>query len=280
MRARRRLTMQLTPLLDLLLIVIFAQFMDVREREATTVDKARRAVEEQYETQAELDELRTTHQQAVDALNRAAADISRLKSQNELLSQRNESLSEQNQQLQSDIERAVAQQRLLGELVSELFRLPESVIADVLTPEGADAPAASPSQRQMLEARFRELSLQSAGRMIRHLLSIEEMRKRCDLWELHIDETGWFTLHAGKAERGFRASSPEEFSDRLYAIYKSLPEPKSLVVIMLSYGDARADVREAAIQGLPRVTERMRQDSGGFIRFEYAVLGYQPPPEG
>jgi hypothetical protein len=262
--------MQLTPLLDMLLIVIFMQFIDVREREATTVGEARRAIQRSEQAEAELADLQTTYEQAVDALQQATALMNQLKF-------RNESLTDQTEQLQFDVERALAQQRLLGELVVQLFDVPQSVVADVLTPEGAARPAASAEQQEFLEARMHELSLQNAGRMIRHLLSYEEMRKRCDLWELHIDETGWFTLRAGKEQRGFRATTPQEFSDRLYAAYKSLPGSKSLVVILLSYGDARADVREAAIQGLPRVTERMRQDTGGFVRFEYAVLGFQPP---
>ena len=253
MRVRRRLTMQLTPLLDLLLIVIFAQFMDVREREATTIDEAQLAVERSVQAETDLAELQSTHQRAVDALEQAASIVTRLRTEKK-------ELSNQQQQLQSELDRSVAQQRVLGELVTELFNLPDSVIAEVLTPEGATNPAASAEQREFLEARFRELSLQNAGRMIRHLLSFEEMRKRCDLWELHIDNTGWFTLRAGSEERGFRATSPREFSDQFYSSYKSLPESKSLVVIMLSYGDARADVREAAIQGLPRVTDRMRED--------------------
>ncbi|MCA9076916.1 MAG: hypothetical protein KDA93_17960 [Planctomycetaceae bacterium] len=272
MKARRRLTMQLTPLLDLLLIVIFAQFMDVQEREATTVDEAKLAVEKRYQAEAELADLHTSHEQAVGALEEAATMVSELRTENR-------QLTEQSSQLQTEVERAVAQQRLLGELVSQLFNVPDETIAEVLTPSGANQPAASAKQRAFLEEQFRELSMQKAGRMIRHLLSYDEMRKRCDLWELHIDETGWFNLKVGKQERGFRADTPDEFSNRLYAIYKSLPEPKQLVVIMLSYGDARADVREAAIQGLPHVTERMRQDAGGTFRFEYAVLGFQPPPD-
>ncbi|MGD9855251.1 MAG: hypothetical protein AB7U20_09910 [Planctomycetaceae bacterium] len=272
MKVRRRLTMQLTPLLDLLLIVIFAQFMDVQEREATTVDEARHAVEQRLLAEIELAELQSTHQQAVDALTHAATAADRLKAQNQ-------SLTEETARMREDVDRAVAQQRLLGELVSELFDLPDSVIADVLTPDEARNPAASTEQRALLEARFRELSLQNAGRMIRHLLSYEEMRKRCDLWELHIDETGWFTLRVGKEDRGFRASAPEEFSDKLYAEYKSLPQPKSLVVIMLSYGDTRGEIRDAAERGLPIVTERMRRNSAGFIRFEYAILGFQAAPQ-
>ncbi len=273
MRVRRRLTMQLTPLLDLLLIVIFAQFMDVQEREATTVDAAHEAVEQRHRAEYELGELQLRHLQTLEALNQTSARVSRLQSENGALAGRA-------RQLQADVQRALAQQRLFGELVTELFGLPESVVSQVLTPAGAASPAASAEQREFLNARFRELSLQNAGRMIRHLLSYEEMRKRCDLWELHIDETGWFSLRAGKEKRGFRATTPEEFSDKLYSVYKSLPQPKSLVVIMLSYGDTRGEIRDAAERGLPVVSERMRRNTAGFIRFEYAILGYQPAPEG
>ena len=127
MKGRRRLTMQLTPLLDLLLIVIFAQFMDVREREATTVDEAKQAVELRFQAEAELADLQSTHERAVDALNQAAQLVAQLRSQNQELEQNSD-------QLQSEVERAVAQQRLLGELVSQLFHIPGDTIAEVLLP--------------------------------------------------------------------------------------------------------------------------------------------------
>lgn len=268
---RRRLHMQLTPLLDLLLIVIFAQYMDVAEREATTVGEANLAIVQRDEMAGQLSKLQQSYQQTTDRLAQLTAIAAQLQSQNS-------DLSQQAEQTKEDLERAIAQQQLFGDLVSELFDVPQETVAQALTPPGADSPA-SQEQRQMLETRFRELSMQNAGRMIRHLLSFDEMRKRTDLWELHIDANGWTTLRVGKETQGFRARTPEEFADKLYAAYKSLPQPKSLVVIMLSWGDARADVRDAAIRALPVVTERMRQNAGGFIRFEYAVLGFQPAPE-
>lgn len=271
MKHRRRLHMQLTPLLDLLLIVIFAQYLDVAEREATTVDEARQAIEQRDTIAGQLSRLQVDHQQARDRLAQLQALASQLQSQNAELSQQAEQTAE-------DLQRAIAQQQLFGDLVSELFDVPQETVNAALTPPGADAPA-SREQVELLEQRFRELSLQNAGRMIRHLLSFEEMRKRTDLWELHIDQTGWISLHAAGRIEGFRARTSEEFSEKLYAIYKSLPQPKSLVVIMVSWGDARADVREACLRALPGVTERMQLNSGGYIRFEYAILGFQPAPE-
>ncbi len=173
--------------------------------------------------------------------------------------------------MQDDLDRALAQQRVLGELTSQLFAVPPELVSQALTPANVD-----PRQQEKLQQRFRELSLEKSSRMIRHLLSYDELRKRIDLWELHIDGSGWVTFKAGDVERGFRAADTQEFETRLYEIYKSLPQSKSLVVILLSYGDARADQREAAIEALPRVTERMREDSIGRARFEYAILGFQP----
>src|SRR5690606_36274726 len=271
MKHRRRLHMQLTPLLDLLLIVIFAQYLDVAEREATTVDEARQAIEQRDTIAGQLSRLQVDHQQARDRLAQLQALASQLQSQNAELSQQAEQTAE-------DLQRAIAQQQLFGDLVSELFDVPQETVNAALTPPGADAPA-SREQVELLEQRFRELSLQNAGRMIRYLLSFEEMRKRTDLWELHIDQTGWISLHAAGRTEGVRARTSEEFSEKLDAIYKSLPQPERLVVIMVSWGDARADVREACLRALPGVTERMQLNSGGFIRFEYAILGFQPAPE-
>jgi hypothetical protein len=271
MKHRRRLHMQLTPLLDLLLIVIFAQYLDVAEREVTTIDEARQALQQRDMLAGELSRLQVDHQQARDRLAQLQALAAQLQEQNAELSQ-------QAAQTTEDLQRAIAQQQLFGDLVSELFDVPQETLDAALTPPGASAPA-DPAQVELLEQRFRELSLQNAGRMIRHLLSFEEMRKRTDLWQVHIDDTGWITVHAADQTEGFRARTSEEFSERLYAVYKSLPQPKSLVVIMLSWGDARADVREASLRALPVVTERMRVNAGGFIRFEYAILGFQPPPE-
>ncbi len=264
MMFRRRLTLQLTPLLDLLLIVIFAQYMDVQEREAQTLGESARLSTEYSRAASELDDAQQERQQAEQQLLETRQQLVLAEAQAT-------HLQTQTNQLQADLDRAIAQQRLLGELTSQLFEVPPELVSQAMTPAGVN-----PQQQQQLQQRFRELSLERSSRMIRHLLSYDELRKRIDLWELHIDATGWVTFRAGEIERGFRADVPDQFAAQLYNLYKSLPQPKSLVVILLSYGDARADVREAAVQALPRVTERMREDSIGRARFEYAVLGYQP----
>jgi hypothetical protein len=62
----------------------------------------------------------------------------------------------------------------------------------------------------------------------------------------------------------------------MFERYRTLPQPKSLVIVVLSYGNVRAAAYEAALTGLPTVIEKMQADAAGRTRFEYAVLGYDP----
>jgi hypothetical protein len=53
-----------------------------------------------------------------------------------------------------------------------------------------------------------------------------------------------------------------------------LPDPKSLVVVLLTYDrGTRLIVTEALAQTMPRITRRLAEDSREAVRFEYADLG-------
>lgn len=247
----RRMTLQLTSLLDLLLIVIFAQYMDVRDQ--TTAVQARAAEREQRLGQVEesLASLRAVYDEARTALRRER---------------------EENEQLSETARRLREQQQQIGELVTEMFRVPPEVVEQALRPAGT----LSPDEAEQLRQQFRELGQMRGGELVDHLLTYSELRKRADVWEIHAGENGVFRLDTGERIAEFRAETPEQFASRLFEQYKTLPQPKGLVVMMLSWGDARALWREAALQGLPVAAMRMRDDAAGRTRFEYAVLGYRP----
>ncbi|HAW28849.1 MAG TPA: hypothetical protein DCY03_12135, partial [Planctomycetaceae bacterium] len=81
--------------------------------------------------------------------------------------------------------------------------------------------------------------------MVKHFLTYDELTKRSDIWELYLTENGVFRLKIGAKSTDFRADTSQDFVDRFYAVYKTVPQPKSLVIILFSYGDARASVRFA-----------------------------------
>jgi hypothetical protein len=174
------------------------------------------------------------------------------------------------------LERISRERDLIAEMLVEVLKVPKEDVAEVLDPKRRSDGPRSDAQIAELRRRFQELAESNAADVVRHVLTYEELRKRCDIWEIHVTEQGLIEFHAGKHRFEFRAETAEDFERQLYAFYKSLPQPKGLVIILFSYGDAKAVWREAVLAGLPRVTERMRADTNGRSRFEYAVIGYQP----
>jgi len=262
----RKVTVHLTPLLDMMLIVFFAQYLEAQQRTNSVVEAATAADQGRDDLEVALANLQTSQQTLTDALAQSQAELDRLRSD----------AGEQQSQLdaaQDNLEQALARQRVLGELVTQLFQIPEEQINAILDPARQPPISESPEELQRLRDRFRDMAQQDAGPMIRHLLSYEEIRKRCDLWELHIDELGVATFDTGGASFRFRIV-PEEFEQKLFDYYKSLPQSKGLVIILLTYdrGSQRIVTRPVQ-QALPELVARMREDSSGRARFEYADLG-------
>ncbi len=265
MKPYRRLSMQLTPLFDLMLIVIFAQYLAVQDRETVAQQTTAQQIRD---LQASLDALQLSRQTAEHQWREADRQVQRER--------------EELKASQSSLDRTLDQQRLLGELVVELFQIPPEDVARIL--DRSEIPAAStPADKERIKQRFRELSSQRAGRMIQHLLSYEEIRKRCDVWELHVDAQGVATLTADQQSTKLRIPvkengdvAVEQLVSELVVWYRALPQPKSLVVILLTYDRAsRIYVTEAVRLALPAVVSRMQADSAGRTRFEYADLGFR-----
>ncbi|EDL56574.1 hypothetical protein [Gimesia maris] len=284
MISRRRLTFQLTPLLDLLLIVIFAQFMDTQETTARIEQRSQQQVtqaeqtakalrEEQRIAQNEIAELKRSKQQAVIDAVQAEQNAIKMQDQARVSQQLAE---KQSRELNEQLEQTREQRDLVGEMVQQLFQLPDALLDPLLKAKPDPDSEQTKAEIERIKKQLQELAGGKAIDVVKHFLTYDELTKRSDIWELYLTENGVFRLKIGDQSTEFRADSPQEFVDRFYAVYKTVPQPKSLVIILFSYGDARASVRFAATQGLPLVAERMRTDSSGRTRYEYAVMGFAP----
>ena len=257
----KRMTFQLTPLLDLLLIVIFAQFMEMREttnREVTAAENSTQVMKTEHaENKAELESAKKKSQEL-------DLEVERLKDELEL----------QRLQMTESLNRAIKQRDVVGQLVSELFQVPEEYVEKALSPRSPLEQTRSKKEIEKLLEQFREHSKKSGDDVVKHLLTYQEMTKRCDIWEVYVAENSTIQFVTTDETFEFRARSSDAFSERLFQYFKSLEQPKSLVIILFSYGDAQGVVRQAAMDGMPLATDRMRSDSNGRTRFEYANLGY------
>lgn len=248
----RKLSLQLTPLLDLLLIVIFAQYMEVQ---TVARQETERATAEREAAQTDL-----------ESVQKQLADLQ-------------QQLSEWDQK-RRETERADYDNReQLGQLFGELFRIPQATIQKIANRRSSDEAVLSPTEIAALKAEFKALSTARADQVVDHLLTFTEMKKRFDVWELYIQQDNSLIITANGNRKRLQPDdieSPELFSDEFFKLYKSFPQTKSVVLILVSYGDAQLKYRWAVTKGLPNVAERMRLDSNGTVKFEYAVLGFRP----
>jgi hypothetical protein len=255
MNSSRKLTFQLTPLLDLLLIVIFAQYLDVR---ASTQKEAIRQESVRSSMQFELDAALVQLQALRDRLATMEID------------------AERSAMKEAEVDRLIAQRDLIGDVVAQVFRADPAVVDQLvrLRQRGGGGPTAA--ELEQLQARWKSLMTGGADAMVEHLLTFGELRKRCDLWELYLRDDGQFQLTVGDRQAEFRADTPELFAERLFEAYKSLPQPKSMVLVLFSYGDARLKLLRAGQNGLPLALEQIRADLADRSRCEFATMGFRP----
>ena len=244
----RRMTLQLTPLLDLLLIVIFAQYMEVR---IVAKQESEKVASERQSTAAENEELRR--------------QVDQWESQ-----QRNFDTKQHREREQ------------LGQIVRELFQIPETTLNKIIQPRSkSEAGGLSPSEVSDLKARFQQLANSNGDQVVDHLLTFNEMRKQFDIWEFYLGDDGSLQITIGPDRQHIRSEvieSPEALVEVVLQVRKQFPPTKKTVLILCSYGDSRLRHRLALARGLPALSERMRRDGQGTQNFEYAIFGYRPAP--
>ena len=240
---RHRIRFQLAPLVDLLLIIVFAQYLEVR----------------------------TTVRDETLALQRHVADAEQ---QSELL---RIDQAHTRQQRQAERERTLRALRT----VAGIFDLPVEQVDEYA--QDADADVASDLRRVAERASsLATASPETIVRFLighQELLKRAEIwnlhvggNRKATL--MVADQRIQFGL-----ERQGQDARAKEFEDALFVAYKQLPQPKELVVILASYSpDSVAGVYQPMIDAVPRAIERMRADDPT-IRFEYTVLGATESPD-
>lgn len=254
MNLRRRVTLQLTPLLDLLLIVIFAQYMEVQQ----AVDRQEAVTQSALEQKAAAEASQRTEQARFLS---AESDLEKIQRRNSELERRSIELSAALQQARDERDR-------IAKLAAELVHIPDERLRQAIS--------GPPAELDRIRKSMAAMPAPQAANLAQQLLAIDELRKACDIWNIHIDDNSVIRLsHEGDSD-SFRAESPAEFERRFFEWYKTLPPPKTVVIIMFSWGDATAGSREAARQGIVQTAERMREDRNGRTLFEYVSVGFKP----
>lgn len=277
MKIRRRITLQLTPLLDLLLVVIFAQYIQMEQTAGRQVEAA--AVEAQIRIDAVGEEIETARKERSDADIKRLQALEELEGRDETLTDAREEIGalrarieeleisseEQRRQHREDLTR-------LGQVAANLLRIDPALFAATMESLPAD-------EVRNLKEGFEDLRGKSAEALIRHLREIDAIRKRCDLWEVHIETEGriLFRLTGADEADSFWAGSSEDFVLKAQKVIARAAEPKSLVLILFSYSDATWGVRQPVEEGVDLLKIWLREE---FARkaFHVAHMGYTLSP--
>lgn len=262
MKIRHRLHFQLTPLLDLLLIVIFAQYMEVRQTAETgreVLEQKKTDLETAY--QARQSALEKQHAaRETDSLVRLAEARRTLDATGERYREYYESLQQQQQQAGTALANALNLPQLLTE---QILRLKEN-----RRPDAKRLQTAVQHMQELLQSRGAE--------MVRFILRYDEMQKHVSVWELYLQDNGQATFSDGEQQKLVSFGTREEFVSRAFEASKAFTEPKPLVIILLSYGDAQAGQRRRATDGMSLLVEQLRRDAGNTRWFDFSLLGFRP----
>ena len=252
MTSRRRLTFQLTPLLDLLLIVIFAQYMEVQQtaQSGEAGLQARRAA---LETELQQREQKFREQFALE----------------------NSDLEATRRRYSEQFQSIVKQHRQAAMTLAAAFNLPGRVVEQALKLRTAGANDDA-ERIEQAGRRIQELLKSREKELLQFLVRFDEMQKHVSIWELHVQDNGLARFTDGEHSRQIPFETAEEFARQCFEASKSFTEPHPLVLILMTWGDTQAGIRRRATEGLPLLVDRLRHDAAGTRWFDFSLMGFRP----
>ena len=258
MQPKRRLALQLTPLLDLLLIVMFSQYIENRHR-TVTAQEALTAREKTLDTrQAEEN---ASIEQRRQALEKDVED-------------RKASLAELGKTYDEKFRSIINQHHQIGSILAKSLNLPGNVMAEILKLRTSGSPDDA-ERLQGATERLQKLMQARGEEIFRFMLQVDEMQKHVTIWEIHVQVNGQALITDSQQSFVTDFSSDADFVTRLFESSKSFSEPKTLVVVLLTWGDAQAVARRRATDAMPLLMEQLRRDSGGTRWYDFSIIGYR-----
>lgn len=279
MISRRRMVFQLTALLDLLLVVLFAQYMETQQASARAVraESMRRAREAGLRVQAEQSrqESEKQRQLAVAAKSTLAEELEKLKDQNRQLqaslSDARQRLGEEQTGRVEDQKRSAEQLARIGEIFHQRLNIDPKTLNAYL--EGA-----SSADREKLLQEVQKLHGARTATVVQYLRATVEFKKVSSLWEIHIFDDNSIRIRFDGKDFGsrFYVGSAADFASRMIEAAKENGEPRSLVVVLLTWSNADRKTRDAVSAGLQEAASALRTAWGSPKRIEVSKLGYTP----
>ena len=258
--------------------MIFAQFLDVRDQSAKEQENLAR---KSSQVATDLDKTKRDR----DALQARLSGAQRI-------------VDELRRQLEQDENREKQLQRqrdLVSQSLAQMFRLSPAAMQQALKPLMTNAQ--SKADLEKLRAMLDDLQKKKPHQIVRHVVKVRELLKRCDVWELHVDRRNIAQLSIAGKTRQFRyAATPlkltgdddkdqperrryfqelkKDFESKLFGVYKSLPQTKNVIIVLISRGpETTVGTYFAAKLGTQDMADHVATSSVPRVHVVYTDLG-------
>src|SRR3569623_753454 len=175
-----------------MLIVIFAQFMDVRQNARRELQAAKSAIEQS-------EDVSTSAQRDRKSLDRLAADYKQLASEKSSLETQS---VKQRVDLSAALSQARAERDRIADLAADLLQVSDETLNRILATNNAD-------ERAKLMKSVRNIPDARATDLVKQLLTIDELRKSCDVWDVYVDDNSVVRATCRGDATSFRADTPK-----------------------------------------------------------------------
>lgn len=279
-RSRRKVTVSLTALVDLLFVILFAQFLQMQESKKLMAENTKAAVAAREAAEAESKAADKRRDDAIEVKNDAFTQISQLtavvaameraaaENARELAEgkRRVAELEEKLGVAQKEAERtadqaAQAQNQLAATMSQMLSTVDREMVAKILES------GASPDDLKQMQNEMEKVRNQTAAQAIQLLRRANEVQKRVDIWEVHLYRDGSVRIRSpdrgpNAIERNLNADNADDFTKEFVRIATSHGTPKSLVLILYTHENAKGGMIRGVQAALEQVKIKWAADLG------------------
>lgn len=279
-RPGRRVAVSLTALVDLLFVILFAQFLQMQESKKLMAENAQAAEAARDAAKAESKVAEKRRDDAIEvkdgaisqiaqltaqlaAMERAAAESAReLAEGKKRVAELEQKLGVETDERKRTAEQAAQAQKQLAATMTQMLSTVDSEMVAKAMESGA-----SPEELKRMQDEMEKVKGQTAAQAIQMLRRANEVQKRVDIWEVHLYRDGSVRLRSpdrgpDAIEQTLNADNEDEFTNEFVRIATSHGTPKSLVLILYTHENAKGGMIRGVQVALEQVKIKWAADLG------------------
>jgi hypothetical protein len=279
-RSGRRVAVSLTALVDLLFVILFAQFLQMQESKKLLADNAQAAEAARDAAEAESKAAEKRRDDAIEIKAGLLANVSQLTAQ---LAAAEKRAAQKDSELEQEQKRVQELEKQLGVAIKEGERTKEqaeqaqrelaATMSRMLSTVDAAMVAktlesgATTEELKRVQDELEKVKDQTTAQAIQMIRRANEVQKRVDIWEVHLYRDGSVRLRspgqgADAIERTLDTDNEDEFTNEFVRIATSHGTPKSLVLILYTHENAKGGMIRGVQAALEQVKIKWAADLG------------------